>query len=302
MNRVLPKQANWSPPALHVQPRQQEDFAEKLHTRPRKEPGPSKGDCVTTTRASNASASSAATGPIRALGLLPFASSAADESENAMMSAAADPSMLGCDSAVVDECVGSAPEIVPVCKGSSSSVIGVLCEMLTWSRVYPAHLIGSPYLSVVDMTGSNGNAPPERDARIVSGMDASESHVSAKAVTFDLKTQAAAGFSPNASCEPTASIKVTIVADSDPKVASLSQELDATVLTDHFWAERLMRLTNGSDGRSTVWLRDYALKESDFEPVATELRQRAGQEGVLIGRVVINGREIWRASASGGNP
>jgi len=79
-----------------------------------------------------------------------------------------------------------------------------------------------------------------------------------------------------------------------------SQECDVTALADRFWAERMVRLTPGSNGRNTLWVRDYRLEEGDLDRVATELRQHHEREGELVGRIVINGYEVWRAPDSEG--
>jgi hypothetical protein len=135
----------------------------------------------------------------------------------------------------------------------------------------------------------------------VSGSDIHESDLGAAVAETDLHwTKAATAAFSVASSGPNASARLTTVSGLDPEGVSSSRESDAAMSAERFWAERLMRLTHGSDGRATVWLRDYGLKESEFGHVAAELRQRGREEGLLIGRVVINGHEIWRAATSEG--
>lgn len=303
MNKVLSNQTNWSPPTSHAQLKRHEDFTEKLHTKPQKEPGPARPDLFVAMKGSVALVSSATTVPTKDAELLPSAKFAVSELGQSTVPTAAGPSMLESDSADVDGDFWPMLKATLIRECVATPAVGVLSGMLTWSRVYPEHLIASGYLSVVDMATSDGNVPSEQAAWVASGVDVHESTPNAATLVFDLgldvgKAVAASWF--DASSQPIAYTGGTTAPGLDSEVVSASRELDASVLADHFWAERLMRLTHGSDGRSTVWLRDYGLKENDLESVTAKLRQRGQKEGVLIDRVVINGHEIWCAAASEG--
>lgn len=187
--------------------------------------------------------------------------------------------------------------------GTPTPSIGLLSGMLMWSRVYPEHLIASGYLSVVDTAAHDGSVPFEQAAWVGSDADIPGSDMGTATPMIGSnpdRAGAVANFLFDELRQPVADTSVVTGADADWGMASSAMELNAVMLSDHFWAERLMRLTHDGDGQNTVWLRDYRLNANDFGSVAEKLRGYGQQEGVPIGRVVINGREVWRAAISKG--
>lgn len=297
MNKVLPNQTNWSNPTSHVQPRRREDFAEKLHAKSQEDSRRPETDHPATTRDSTTSATLA-----KGLGSRSLAESGVGEWEKSVTSDAGASSMLESGNAGTEGGSESALEVLG-CEGAFTPPIGLLSGMMTWSRVFPEHLIASGYLSVVDMAARNGNVPSEQAAPAAWCTDTHESDVNAATRLLDLSAdarKALATSSFDASRQPIANTGAIAASAIESEVVSLSRVSDAVMPADHFWAERLMRLTQDGDGGSTIWLRDYGLKEDELEHIAAKLRQRGQQGGVLISRVVINGCEIWRAVASEG--
>lgn len=296
MNKVLSNQTSWSLPTSPAQPRRQENFAEKLDTKSRKEPSPPRTGHFAATGDSTVSKSSGTTVPPKSLGSPSMANSGRGEWETSV--AAPSESYGG----TVDGDLGPTLDAIPVRESAFISSIGLLPGMLMWSRVYPEHLVASGYLSVVDTAAQDGNVPSAQGTQVVSDADIHESATNAKAVMCNLGLDAerAVPASSDTSSPSTLNGWGTKVSGLDPEVVSSPHALDTAMLADHFWAERLVRLTHDRDGRSTVWLRDYGLTEANIESVAAKLRQRGQQEGVPISRVVINGREVWRAAASKG--
>jgi hypothetical protein len=59
------------------------------------------------------------------------------------------------------------------------------------------------------------------------------------------------------------------------------------------WTARLMRWIEANDGAATLWLRDYRLEENGIPHLVATLRTAAGEAGMRLDRVVINGRTHW---------
>lgn len=291
MTRILPHQSR--PLLPQVQPKRQEDFAEKLQSHERQ--GQPKSEHFATMKDSSASGSSST------MATTGFGSSAfrnPSEPREPRMSSATIPSNLG----VGDRgCDGNPDRAAEICDDASMPAAGLLSGIVTWSRVYPEHLIASGYLSEIDVAGFERNAGSNPNAsRPDVGTCAPGAGVLASLPDMDSRaaeTLLALKF------EGPALPVVNAVADATlglgPETVS-SPERDVTALADRFWAERMVRLTPGSNGRSTLWVRDYRLEEGDIDRVATELRQHHEREGGLVGRIVINGCEVWRAPGSEG--
>jgi len=296
LDRVRPHQ--WTLSSVHVQPKRQEDFAEKLQSQ--KEQGRPRSDRFATTRDSTASVYSS-TVAAKGFGSSFIGRSEVDELEQLRVPGASIPANLKEDGAGFDGDLDLAADAATICEDTSMRATGLLSGILTWSRVYPEHLIASGYLSEIDIagfernTGSNPN--PTRP-----GVDiwAPGAGVLASLPDMDsctAETLLALKF------EGPALPVVNAVAGATPGLGPetvSSQECDVTALADRFWAERMVRLTPGSNGRNTLWVRDYRLEEGDLDRVATELRQHHEREGELVGRIVINGYEVWRAPDSEG--
>lgn len=300
MNKVLPDQIHWSPPS-QVQRREQEDFAQKLHARSREEPGRPSTDHFTTTR-DPVTPTSSPTASAKVPGWSSIGESGAGEWEESAVPAGEMPSTLESDNAGVDGALGPVPNAMFMRDEASTPPIGLLSGMLTWSRVFPQHLVASGYLSMVDMARREANVSAEQNALEGSGADIHELGVNTPTPPPDLISDSPEAESTSALDPPNQPMAGNEGAATsiDPEVAPSSRALDAATLADSVWAERLIRLTRDGHGGSTVWLRDYGLKENKLESVAAELRLRGQQEGVLIGRVVINGHEVWRAATSEG--
>lgn len=300
MNKVLPNHAKWLVPTPHVHARRQEDFADTLHARLRQESGRSRANHSEALGDPGTAGSTTTAGPVKNAGSSSIKNFVPGKPEKSAMPATAGRSLLEPDSGL-DPDLESAPDVTLIYKEASTSSTGLLSGLLAWSRVYPEHLLASGYLSLVDTAARDGGAPAGQVHLVVSGADIRGSNFDAAVAGSDLLlTKAAAAVFSVASGGRDASARWTTVSGLDPERVSSSRDSDAAMSAERFWAERLMRLTQGSDGRATVWLRDYGLKESEFEHVAAALKQRGRQEGLLIGRVVINGHEIWCAATSEG--
>lgn len=276
MNKILPNQPSWLASTRPMRPEQGQDFAEALHGRSVEEPKrpPSRAG--------------------RSVGTENFAKPGPPD--DARETASAVESEIGDQERSTEFNGASAlPDLMLKGVEAGTLSIGLLPEQVAWSRIYPEHLIASGYLSVVDTTEREVDAASEHVAQ--DGLE-----IAAKVSTATPVADGQAAAAKEATTSPSdpwlssnAGFEDPAISSADAEVSSSPRVTNAIALADHIWAERLMRLTRHSDGEATVWLRDFALKESDLTPVVSRLVQRGRESGFRIGRVVINGREIWRA-------
>jgi hypothetical protein len=59
------------------------------------------------------------------------------------------------------------------------------------------------------------------------------------------------------------------------------------------WLSRRLSFT-GQGASSTLRLRDYRVAESDNGELVNQLLGFAARQGQAVGRIVINGHEVWR--------
>jgi len=64
------------------------------------------------------------------------------------------------------------------------------------------------------------------------------------------------------------------------------------------WLLRLFRWLEHKGRDPSVWLRDYRLDRADAHQLAEALRAHASEQGIRLERIVVNGRELWRAPGS----
>jgi len=61
------------------------------------------------------------------------------------------------------------------------------------------------------------------------------------------------------------------------------------------WLLRLFRWLEQKGHDPSIWLRDYRLDQTDAHQLAEALRTHASEQGIHLERIVVNGRELWRA-------
>lgn len=62
------------------------------------------------------------------------------------------------------------------------------------------------------------------------------------------------------------------------------------------WPLRLLRWLTDGNGEVTAWLRDYSLGDDNADSVVRLLHTMSNEQGVRLNRIVLNGRELWRAA------
>jgi hypothetical protein len=61
------------------------------------------------------------------------------------------------------------------------------------------------------------------------------------------------------------------------------------------WLQRLLRWTQRHGHDPVVWIRDYRLDGGGARDLTRSLQSRARAEGFELARIIVNGRELWRA-------
>ncbi|MDW2981767.1 hypothetical protein [Rhodanobacter sp. KK11] len=84
-------------------------------------------------------------------------------------------------------------------------------------------------------------------------------------------------------------------------VERLARTLGPFAAANQPWPERLLRLSGKSDGRTSLWIRDYALPSQAVQPLVAQLRQLALKEGIALDRVMVNGTVVWHAESFQGD-
>ena len=62
------------------------------------------------------------------------------------------------------------------------------------------------------------------------------------------------------------------------------------------WVERLVRWVEQTGHDPEIWIRDYALDRGTASRMAETVRALSQEQGVRLERIVINARELWRAT------
>ncbi len=165
------------------------------------------------------------------------------------------------------------------------------------SRVYGVHLLPSAYLSEVSLAV---DVPQEIAAVYTTGAQAAHTasrlsdthgHVSEWTV-IDAAQEHALGASPNLFSE-------NEVTDEMVTPSATTRSMASTLASAISWPESLLRLTKNHDGSFVIWLRDFRLNNGDARPVIASLVAQAKARHVVLGRIVLNGREAWVSTSKG---
>lgn len=76
--------------------------------------------------------------------------------------------------------------------------------------------------------------------------------------------------------------------------------LGSVAAGSQLWLQRLAKVTTSSDGKATLWIRDYRAPVATLSEVIESFRSYAREQGRDIHRIVMNGVEIWRYNAKQG--
>lgn len=187
---------------------------------------------------------------------------------------------------------------VAIHAGMIAPSVGLAEGEVAWERIYAEHLVANGYLSVVDRVTSKEESPERQTTiggwnELLVASAQSLSAPEARAGLADTQTAIDEGNpveGPILQAAEAVGMHIATGSGSEIPLQGPSTAMDAS------WAQRLIRVTQGPDGVKTAWLRDFGLDAESFGSVAEWLRRNALSAGIRVDRVVINGREIWRAA------
>ena len=169
-------------------------------------------------------------------------------------------------------------------------------EDLLGSRIFGVHLLASTYLSQLttrEEGSADGDLMPAAPMPVANETPGVHQTSIAGAISD----------SPDAESEPASKDEAEIILSliveesmtsaADNARAPRSTALASSVAANLTWPESLLRLTRGSDGKTVVWLRDYRMGVDEASSMANALVEGARARGAHVGRIVLNGREIW---------
>lgn len=178
--------------------------------------------------------------------------------------------------------------------GSVVQPIGVT-EALLGSRVFGMHLLAGGYLSELVLSQS-----VTADVAFEAGNAAQSSVIpqDGQAMSADsVRSLRTTPLEEQSSIEDSM-IQIAPVESEMPEVASetLTRTAVATASTNAplaQWLERSLRFTKQPDGGTTAWLRDYRVGAAEAENLRDSLLQEASAKGVVLNKIMLNGREVW---------
>lgn len=169
-----------------------------------------------------------------------------------------------------------------------------ITEALLGSRVYGVHLLASTYLSELTMR-------EEPDTEVLSGATLpllASTPSQGQAVVSEVPPDSSEAASNASLPEETVAVLSALVEGDATEATSHTPSLDGASValaetSTMFWPESSLRLTRQRDGSAVIWLRDYRMPDEGASQVVDVLVKEAGTAGIRLGRIVLNGREVW---------
>jgi len=168
-------------------------------------------------------------------------------------------------------------------------------EALVSSRVFGIHLLAGTYLSELyasaDQTTSFTplNTVPsepkgvtEKTCDVSSGMSLNTATTGADTSLWNEAVDVFGLFAMNA-----------VEVATDESRSSAPAKIVPEASQEALWPEDSLRLTKQLDGSLTLWLRDYRMDDTQAIHVVGALVKEAGSRGMHLGRILLNGREVW---------
>lgn len=174
-----------------------------------------------------------------------------------------------------------------------------ITEALLGSRVYGVHLLASAYLSELVARGEPWpEAVPEVTLPAIANTS-SQPYAAIPGVPHGL-SGANQDASPHEDgvTEPSLLVKSELAEPTSPVRSTDGVSLAMAEASTMPWPESSLRLTRQHDGSAVIWLRDYRLPDDEASRVADALAEGAKAAGIRLGRIVLNGREVWTSSVN----
>jgi hypothetical protein len=169
-----------------------------------------------------------------------------------------------------------------------------ITEALLGSRVFGVHLLASTYLSELTAQGESGTGtlPGVTSSTMANTSPQLQSAVSEVPLDFSETSH-------NASLHEEVAVALGVLVKSEATEAtSHSQPVSGASIalegaSTMLWPESLLRLTRERDGSAVIWVRDYRMSDEGASQVVDALVKGAETAGIRLGRIILNGREVW---------
>lgn len=167
-------------------------------------------------------------------------------------------------------------------------------EALLGSRVFGIHLLASTYLSELSASSdpsSNLNAEQaatkwlETSAEKGTGAPEEPTDNLSNEVEYQLPTEV--GAAVDVFTDQSGYAELTNLRHAS------ATSVAAVEASSVIWPESSMRLTKQRDGVTVIWLRDYRTGSEDASRLVASLVTDANAKGMRLGKIVLNGREVW---------
>ncbi|MGN6313888.1 MAG: hypothetical protein ACTHMO_09040 [Rhodanobacteraceae bacterium] len=167
-------------------------------------------------------------------------------------------------------------------------------ELPVWARIFPEHLCAGGYLSEID-TQVQRSGEMSQCLLGVADIGAKSKELLSPAVQQE-PTGVELSLPGDAVAPPLVEKAMDGISVHEQGTEYLPSSPAAPLLAaDHAWTRRLVRMSQGEGGLRTLWLRDYTLDQNEIASLIEMLRRHAESKGAKADRIVINGREVWRA-------
>lgn len=178
--------------------------------------------------------------------------------------------------------------------GTVVQPIGVT-EALLGSRVFGMHLLAGGYLSeLVLPEGETADVSLDAETAVQSSVVSPEE----RPLPADLLRSSRSSSLEDQSSIEALTTQIALVENevSEATSETFSRTPVATAATSAplaQWLERSLRFTKQADGSTAVWLRDYRAGADEGARLRDSLLQEANATGVVLGKIMLNGREVW---------
>lgn len=183
---------------------------------------------------------------------------------------------------------GQANESVPV-------VPTGVTETLLEARVFGWHAMAQAYLSELTAADAgvkpSGTWPSGRAGQETSAQAASDPQACNGAVAVVPAEQVAPTLAADALATP-----LSPTAEETTPAHALETSAPGSS-APALWPERSLRYTRQRDGSRVAWLRDFRLGDNEASALIGWVLNDARAKGMALGKIMLNGREVWTSPA-----
>lgn len=164
-------------------------------------------------------------------------------------------------------------------------------ETLLEARVFGWHAMAQAYLSELTAADDSAKAPGTNPVD-QAAMAAQAEPIDASSATVVAVTVQAAEEAAQVQPVDAMAIPPSLATDETPSASALTATMAGSG-AQASWPERSLRFTRHRDGSSVAWIRDFRLGDAEASHLVGWVLSDARQKGVPLGRIMLNGREVW---------